>query len=144
MRAILRAVAALFCGTVFGLGLAVSGMVDPARVRGFLDVSGHWNPALVFVLAGAVTVAFLGVRLTAGWRRPAFDDDFHLPRASRIDAALVVGAAIFGAGWGLAGFCPGPAIAALTIDAARASVFVVAMAFGMRLHDLARARLSSR
>jgi hypothetical protein len=105
----------LIVGLVFGLGLALSGLLDPARVHGFLDVAGHWDPSLAFALGGAVSVAFLGYRLSRRITRPAFADRFDLPSETRIDRRFVAGAALFGIGWGLGGICPGPAITALSV-----------------------------
>ncbi|MBE7244439.1 MAG: YeeE/YedE family protein [Actinomycetospora chiangmaiensis] len=135
-----RPLAALVAGLLFGLGLALSGMMDPARVRGFLDVGGAWDPSLVFVLGGAVSVSALGYALSRRLRRPALAEIFDLPRARRVDAPLVLGAALFGIGWGLSGFCPGPAVAALSTGAAPVLVFVAAMLIGMAAHDWARHR----
>lgn len=120
----------LAAGLIFGAGLAVSGMMDPAKVRNFLDVAGAWDPTLAFVMAGAVAVAFLGYRLASARQRPLLAERFHLPTRTGIDTRLVAGAAIFGIGWGLVGFCPGPALASLGLSG-RAWVFVAAMAIGM-------------
>lgn len=122
-------------GAIFGIGLALSGMTDPGRVIGFLDITGHWDPALVFVMAGAVGTYGLGM---AVWRRAADGAGWfgtRLPCGSRdpIDRRLIVGALIFGIGWGLSGFCPGPAIANLAALRAEALIFVPAMALGMWL-----------
>jgi len=136
VSAALRILAALAAGLTFGLGLALSGMLDPARVRGFLDVAGTWDPSLVFVLGGAVTVSGLGYRLSRRLSGPVLDARFDLPARRRIDAPLIVGAALFGIGWGLSGFCPGPAVAALSTGAVPVLVFVAAMLIGMALHDL--------
>jgi uncharacterized protein len=134
-------VAAFAAGLLFGLGLALSGMLDPARVRGFLDIGGAWDPSLVFVLGGAVSVSALGYAISRRLRRPALAETFDLPTSRRIDAPLVVGAALFGIGWGLSGFCPGPAVAALSTGAGPVLVFVTAMLLGMAVHAL-RARRS--
>lgn len=136
----LRVLAALAGGLLFGLGLALSGMLDPARVRGFLDIAGAWDPTLAFVLAGAVAVATLGYRLAMRIGKPALDERFHLPVKSTVDTPLLVGAAIFGVGWGMAGFCPGPAVAALPLVWKQAAIFVAAMLVGMLLHDRMLAR----
>jgi len=135
-----RPLAALAAGLLFGLGLSLSGMLDPARVRGFLDVGGAWDPSLVFVLGGAVSVSALGYLVSRRLRRPVLADSFDLPRSRRIDAPLVGGAALFGIGWGLSGFCPGPAVAALSTGAVPVLVFVAAMLVGMVAHDLTRRR----
>ncbi|MDX3808448.1 DUF6691 family protein [Bosea thiooxidans] len=134
--ALLRIVAALGSGALFGFGLSLSGMIDPARVLGFLNLaSGHWDPSLVFVLGGAVIVAIPGVMLQRRLGRPLFDEGFHLPQKTAIDGRLVGGSALFGIGWGLAGFCPGPALSALSLGHAPVLVFVLAMVIGMILHD---------
>jgi len=110
-------------------------MADPIRVIGFLDVaSGHWDPNLAFVLGGALLVAFPGVAIQRRMTQPALDDHFHLPPSTAIDRRLVAGSAIFGTGWGLAGFCPGPAVAALSVGLAAPAIFTAAMAAGMILH----------
>ncbi len=139
-----RALAALTAGLLFGLGLSLSGMLDPARVRGFLDVAGAWDPSLVFVLGGAVTVSGLGDALSRRLGHPVLADRFDRPQRRRIDAPLVLGAALFGIGWGLSGFCPGPAVAALSTGARPVLVFVAALLVGMAAHDLARRRAGGR
>ncbi|EJJ28458.1 YeeE/YedE family protein [Rhizobium sp. CF142] len=127
--------AALASGIVFGFGLSLSGMLNPARVQGFLDVFGAWDPSLAFVLGGAVVVAFIGVQVMKRMRHPAFDDSFHVPTSRRIDTPLVIGSALFGLGWGIGGFCPGPAIASLSVGLSQTFLFVIAMLVGMTLHD---------
>jgi uncharacterized membrane protein YedE/YeeE len=131
-------------GLIFGLGLVVSGMVDPAKVQNFLDVFGTWDPSLAFVMAGAVAVTFAGYRLA--WRNahPVLDDRFHLPEATAIDRRLVLGAAVFGIGWGLGGYCPGPAFTGLTLLAPGTIVFVPAMLVGMWLARNAAAATAAR
>lgn len=137
-----RTIVALIAGVIFGFGLSMSGMLDPARVVGFLDIaSGNWDPSLAFVLGGAVIVAAIGVVLQKSMKRPVLDTAFHVPPHAPIDQRLIVGSAIFGAGWGLAGFCPGPAITALSTGVPAAFVFVAAMAAGMILHDRRIVRL---
>ncbi|WP_275247460.1 YeeE/YedE family protein [[Pseudomonas] carboxydohydrogena] len=136
MNAMLRLLVALAAGAIFGFGLSMSGMVDPARVIGFLDLaSGHWDPSLAFVLGGALLVALPGMALQRRMTRPALDDCFHLPTTTIIDPRLIAGSAVFGAGWGLAGFCPGPAVASLSIGLAPSFIFAIAMAAGMMLYD---------
>jgi uncharacterized protein len=127
----------LFCGLLFGAGLIVSGMADPAKVLNFLDIAGSWDPSLMFVMGGAAGVALIGYRFA--WRRPAplFDSRFHLPESVRIDAPLLGGAALFGLGWGLSGFCPGPALLSLPAGAEGALMFGCAMALGMAAAKLA-------
>lgn len=134
--ALARAAVALLSGALFGFGLSLSGMVDPARVLGFLDIaSGRWDPGLIFVLGGAVTVAILGVLIQRALPKPVLDDRFHLPARNDIDRRLVIGSVLFGVGWGLAGFCPGPAISALATGIGPVLIFVAAMVCGMVLHD---------
>jgi uncharacterized protein len=136
LPALARLAIALIAGAIFGFGLSLSGMVDPARVLGFLDLaSGHWDPSLMFVLGGAVLVALPGVALQRRMAKPALDREFHLPATNTIDRRLVIGSALFGIGWGLAGFCPGPAVSALSTGAPIVALFVVTMAAGMLLHD---------
>lgn len=134
--AVARVALALAAGALFGFGLSLSGMVDPARVSGFLDVaSGHWDPSLMFVLGGAVMVAVPGVLLSRRLAKPVLAEDFNLPAKSRIDRPLITGSAIFGVGWGLAGFCPGPALSALALGLMPVVLFVGAMIAGMLVHD---------
>ncbi len=109
----MRACMALLCGLVFGLGLALAGMTSPQKVLAFLDVAGDWDPALLCVLGGAVVTAAIAFRLVLARPRPVFDARFHVGDARRIDAPLVVGSILFGIGWGIAGYCPGPAVALL-------------------------------
>jgi hypothetical protein len=132
--------AGLVSGLVFGLGLVVSGMIDPAKVLNFLDVAGSWDPSLAFVMAGAVAVTFAGYRLVHTRARPLLAERFDLPARRDIDARLMSGAAIFGLGWGLGGYCPGPAVTALGLGAPGTIVFVAAMLAGMWAARLAEAR----
>jgi uncharacterized membrane protein YedE/YeeE len=127
-----QALAALAAGLLFGLGLTVSQMANPAKVLGFLDLWGDWDPSL----AGAVVTAAAGFRLALRAGRPLLAPAFGLPTATRIDRALLFGAAVFGLGWGLVGFCPGPALTALGLDGLSVPVFVLAMLAGMLLHRL--------
>ena len=124
---------AFVAGALFGLGLLLSGMTDPANVTAFLDVGGAWDPGLAFVMVGAIAVFALGYRLIAPRRRSLRGGPLHLPTATGIDGGLVGGAAVFGIGWGLAGYCPGPAIVSAASGAAPALVFVAAMIAGMAL-----------
>lgn len=134
---------ALAAGLIFGFGLALSGMLNPARVQGFLDIFGNWDPSLAFVLGGAVIVAFGGVALARRMSRPAFEPAFHLPETNRIDGRLILGSAIFGLGWGLGGFCPGPAVASLSLGLWQTALFVAAMVTGMVVHDRRYRRIRS-
>ena len=134
----MRAVAGFLAGLLFGTGLIVSGMANPAKVLNFLDVAGTWDPSLAFVMGGAASVTYLGYRLV--WRRPApvLMDGFDIPLQSDIDKPLLVGAALFGIGWGIGGFCPGPAWTALPIGAAGTLAFVPAMLAGIVLGRFAK------
>ena len=130
----------LLTGLLFGLGLCLSGMADPSVVLGFLDLAGQWNPALLFVMAGGVSVTFIGYRIVLGRKRPLWSKSFQLPTASAVDGSLISGAAIFGIGWGLAGYCPGPALVSLASGRPQVLVFVVAMLAGMIFVRWIRAR----
>jgi uncharacterized membrane protein YedE/YeeE len=141
MTGLARLLIALLAGAIFGFGLSLSGMVDPARVLGFLDVaSGHWDPSLMFVLGGAVLVAAPGAVIQRRMKNPVLDTQFHLSEKTAIDTRLLVGSAIFGIGWGIAGFCPGPALSALSMALPAVILFVAAMAAGMIVHDRVLAR----
>ena len=124
---------ALMAGLMFGAGLAVSDMVNPARVLNFLDLAGDWDPTLAFVMAGGLAVALPGYRLVFARPTPLADTKFHLPTRQTIDARLLGGAALFGLGWGLAGICPGPALAGLVTLQPMLLLFVAAMLAGMLL-----------
>lgn len=129
MRIIVSAIA----GLLFGLGLIVSGMADPAKVQNFLDPFGAWDPSLAFVMLGAIAVTFAGYRLAFRRGRPLLADTLSLPSKTDIDVRLLAGAGLFGIGWGLSGFCPGPAIVSLPLLATGTLVFVPAMLTGMLL-----------
>lgn len=133
-----RLIVTAMSGVIFGFGLALSGMLDPARVRGFLDVAGAWDPSLAFVLGGAVAVAAAGAWLTRRMMRPVLEDAFHLPTGGAIDARLIGGSALFGVGWGIAGLCPGPAVASLVLGVPETLLFFLAMVAGMAVHDRAQ------
>ncbi len=121
----------LFAGLLFGLGLLLSGMANPAKVLNFLDIAGHWDPSLAFVMGGAVIVTATGYHLIFRRAKPVLDSAFHLPTAREIDLQLVLGAAIFGVGWGLVGLCPGPALVSILLAAPAVFVFVPAMIIGV-------------
>lgn len=129
----MRGAIGFLTGLVFGLGLVVSGMSDPAKVLNFLDLFGSWDPSLAFVMGGAVLVTFVGYRLTWAREVPLLGGRFDLPTREDLDPRLVGGAALFGLGWGLGGFCPGPALTALPLAAPGTLVFVPAMIAGMWL-----------
>ncbi|MBE7941555.1 MULTISPECIES: YeeE/YedE family protein [Ramlibacter] len=137
-------IAEFAAGLLFGLGLIASGMTDPGKVVGFLDLAGLWDPSLAFVMGGAIAVGL--VAFTAARRRTTnfLGGAMHLPTRRDIDRRLLTGSLVFGAGWGLAGFCPGPALVALGMGHWQALVFVAAMLGGMALHDLALAPAAPR
>jgi uncharacterized protein len=135
----MAAVITLLAGLVFGVGLLMSGMTDPAKVQGFLDLFGRWDPSLAFVMGGAIVVAIgaftIARRRAAAGRKSWSGEPIELPTAHAIDARLIGGGVLFGIGWGLAGFCPGPALVALSSGFGPALWFVPAMLAGMVLHD---------
>lgn len=131
-----RIIAALGVGLLFGLGLTISQMIDPAKVLGFLDIAGNWDPSLALVMGGALLVAFPGFRLVLPRGTPLLTPQFHLPTRRDLDTRLIAGSAIFGIGWGIAGMCPGPAITALGLGHTDVLFFVVAMIAGMGLNRL--------
>ncbi|MEY4510825.1 MAG: hypothetical protein RLZZ450_2947 [Pseudomonadota bacterium] len=129
--------AAFVSGALFALGLSLSGMTEPSRVIGFLDLSGAWDPSLAFVMGGAVTVYAILYRLIrARAEQPLLAEEFHVPLRGKVDVKLLVGATLFGAGWGLAGLCPGPAIVALGAAKPEAALFTLAMVVGSWLTSL--------
>lgn len=134
----MRLIFAVLTGIVFGAGITLSGMINPAKVLNFLDVAGAWDASLAFVMGGAVIVTYVGYRLV--WKRPAplFDARFQVPTSTQIDGKLVGGAALFGIGWGIAGFCPGAAIPALGTGRWEVIVFLAAVAVGLALARLAK------
>ena len=123
-------------GALFAVGLGVSGMTQPGKVIGFLDVAGNWDPALAFVMGGAVIVTFIGYRWALGRPAPLLSPSFQVPTRRDIDAQLLIGAALFGVGWGMAGFCPGPALVALASGSTDVMIFVGAMFAGFMAKDL--------
>lgn len=129
-----RMIVALFAGTLFGVGLAVSGMMNPAKIVGFLDIAGDWDPTLAFVMGGALLITIPAFRVILERPRPLLADGFALPTKSALDVRLLGGAALFGVGWGLSGFCPGPAVAALVTGLVPVFAFVGAMVAGMVLY----------
>ena len=126
--------AALFSGALFGVGLAMSGMTDPRRVLGFLDVAGEFDPTLLFVLGGAVATTLVLFRMVLRRGSPLLASDFQLSSRNQVDRRLLSGAALFGIGWGVAGYCPGPALAGLGVGSIEAAWFVPAMLAGMFVH----------
>ena len=126
----------LVVGVLFGAGLALSGMTNPARVLGFLDVAGHWDPTLAFVLAAALVPSALAYVIVRGMQRPVMAKEFCIPQNRTVETRLLAGGALFGVGWGLVGLCPGPALAGLAFGAWQSWIFVAAMAAGMWLQRL--------
>ena len=139
----MKIIAAILIGMVFATGLTLSGMTLPQKVLGFLDVFGAWDPSLAFVMGSAVLVSWSGYRLVLGKAAPLLVPRFELPTATRIDLRLVAGAALFGLGWGLVGFCPGPAVANLASGETGIFVFVAAMIAGFRMVDFALPQANS-
>ncbi len=138
-----RVAGGFVAGLLFGVGLAVSRMTDPNKVLNFLDLAGHWDPSLALVLGAAVTVTLVGFRLVLKRPAPLFDSRFFLPERKEIDRPLLAGALLFGIGWGLAGYCPGPALASLTTLRADALAFVAAMVAGALLFRLVSRRAAT-
>ena len=134
----------LGAGLLFGAGLLVSGMAQPAKVVGFLDVLGDWDPSLAFVMLGAIAVHFLAYRLVPKLERPLLGERFGIPTRRDIDHRLLIGAALFGAGWGLAGYCPGPALTTVASGASTTLLFTGAMLVGMWAHTIWEATQSPR
>ncbi|MCB8839909.1 DUF6691 family protein [Aurantimonas sp. VKM B-3413] len=136
----MRILLGLLSGLLFGVGLVIAGMSDPAKVINFLDVFGTWDPSLAFVMGGAAITTFIGYRLVWRSKKPLLLADFQVPRRSDIDRDLLSGAAIFGIGWGIGGFCPGPAWTALGLAAPGTLVFLPAMLVGMALATVLKER----
>ena len=130
-----------FVGLLFGLGLLLSGMSDPAKVLGFLDLFGTWDPSLAFVMGGAIAVGFFAFALARKRTTNFLGGAMQLPKSTQIDKRLVLGGLTFGAGWGLAGFCPGPGIVSMASGEVKAAVFVAAMVVGMVLYEVAERTL---
>lgn len=127
----MRLILTYLTGLIFGLGISLSGMANPAKVLNFFDIAGSWDPSLAFVMGAALAVTAIGYRLVLARPRPVFDDRFQLPGATAIDARLIGGAAVFGIGWGIAGFCPGASLPALGTLNPRVFIFVAAMLAGI-------------
>lgn len=126
----------ILCGLLFGAGLAISDMTNPARVLAFLDLAGAWDPSALFVFAGALPVSAAAYLLARRRSAPVFDDRFHVPTVTVIDRKLIAGAVLFGIGWGIAGFCPGPALTAMISGQSGVFLFLAAMLGGMALFRL--------
>jgi uncharacterized membrane protein YedE/YeeE len=127
----MRSVSIILIGALFGAGLALSGMLNPAKVAGFLDLFGVWDPSLAFVMGGGVIANFIGHRIVMRRAAPVFGGGFAIPTRTDIDSRILIGAALFGVGWGLAGLCPGPAIASILIAPGEVALFVLMMLAGL-------------
>ena len=127
---------AFITGLIFGLGLILSGMTDPSKVIGFLDITGAWNPSLLFVMGGAISIAAIAFRFAKTRPKALLGDTMRLPTAHQIDKQLILGGLTFGVGWGLSGYCPGPALASLAIGGSKPLIFVVAMLVGMAIFEI--------
>lgn len=143
MKSMKGELAAFGAGAIFAVGLAVSGMAKPAKVIGFLDFAGAWDASLAFVMIGAVVVHAVLFRLVTRRRAPLFDDGFHLPTRKDLDGRLLAGAVIFGIGWGLGGYCPGPALVSASGGATAALVFVAGMTIGIFIEKAIAVRVTS-
>ncbi|MEK9644729.1 MAG: DUF6691 family protein [Alphaproteobacteria bacterium] len=132
----MRILVCFLIGGLFGAGLAVSGMMNPAKVIGFLDLAADWDPTLAVVMAAALAISAAGYAVRKGRARPVLADTFQVPPAGIVDARLIAGGALFGLGWGIAGFCPGPAIAALSTGRWDVAIFVVSMVAGVAAFSL--------
>lgn len=129
-------ISSFIAGLLFGVGLILSGMTDPAIVIGFLDITGEWNPSLAFVMLGAVTVSFFAFRVAGRQSTTILSQKILLPTKKDIDTPLIVGSVIFGIGWGLVGYCPGPVLASIATGYKEPGIFVVAMLFGMAIYEV--------
>ncbi|HEX9687437.1 MAG TPA: YeeE/YedE family protein [Burkholderiales bacterium] len=133
----MNAISAFAVGLLFGMGLIISGMTDPSKIIGFLDITGAWDPSLAFVMGGAILVGFVAFRFARRRTMSFLGGAMHIPTARQIDRPLILGGLAFGVGWGLAGYCPGPAVVALGAGQDQAVVFVIAMLAGMALYETA-------
>ncbi len=140
----MRMISAFTVGLIFGLGIAISGMINPAKVLNFFDVAGHWDPSLIFVMGGALITTFIGYRVVLRRPAPLIEARFQLPTNSTIDARLIGGSAVFGFGWGIAGFCPGAALPALATGKVEVLAFVGALLAGIWVARRILARQAGR
>lgn len=129
-----RILSSLFAGILFGIGLALSKMIDPNKVINFLDITGNWDPSLALVIGGALSVTLVSFRIIPKRATPLFDDKFRLPARTNIDRSLLVGSTLFGIGWGMAGYCPGPAVASMGLGLLGPVILVLAMIAGFSVH----------
>ena len=135
---------ALIAGLIFGLGLIISGMSNPAKVLGFLDVAGTWDPSLILVMCGAIVVGLFAFRFAARRTRTFLGEAMRLPTARHIDRRLILGGSTFGVGWGLAGYCPGPVLASLATGGSKPLIFTIAMLAGMAVFEIHDRKIQSR
>ena len=140
----MRLLSAFLVGLIFGTGIAISGMINPAKVLNFFDIAGTWDPSLAFVMGGALVTTFLGYRVVLRRDAPLVEARFQLPTARRIDARLIGGAAVFGIGWGIAGFCPGAAVPALGTGRWEVALFVAALLAGLWTARTVQDRLAGK
>jgi len=129
--------AAFIAGLIFGVGLIISGMTNPSKIIGFLDITGVWDPSLLLVMVGAISLSYFAFRKAGVLAKPLLGDEMQLPKSREVNRRLVTGSLIFGAGWGLAGYCPGPALASIATGAQEPIIFVTAMIAGMAIYELA-------
>ncbi len=139
-----RILSALMAGLIFGAGIAISGMINPAKVLNFFDFAGTWDPSLAFVMGGALVVTAIGYGFILKRPAPLLDKTFHLPTARKLDLPLVAGSAVFGIGWGITGFCPGGAVPALGLGESSALIFVGSMLAGIALARIVRRSVAAR
>ena len=128
--------AALIAGLIFGVGLIISGMTNPSKIIGFLDIAGVWDPSLLLVMVGAISLSYFAYRKASALAWPLLGDEMQLPKSRQINRRLVLGSLTFGAGWGLAGYCPGPALASIATGSHEPMIFVTAMIAGMAIYEL--------
>lgn len=128
----MRILSSFFIGLIFGLGLVISQMINPQKIVAFLDVAGNWDPSLIVVMGSALATTFIGYRLVLAREKPVLEKEFQIPTKTVIDRPLLIGAAIFGVGWGLAGLCPGPGITAAALGGVAPWAYLAAMAAGMQ------------
>lgn len=141
----MKLLTSLIIGAIFGIGIAISGMANPAKVLNFFDIAGSWDPSLAFVMGGALIVTAIGYRIVFGTQKsPAFEASFSVPTNNAIDKRLVIGSAIFGVGWGISGFCPGGAIPALGLGHTETFVFIGAMCAGIIFARLANTSMMNK
>ncbi|MEP0941892.1 MAG: DUF6691 family protein [Rhizobiaceae bacterium] len=140
----MKSISGFLLGLLFGVGLVISGMSDPAKVLNFLDLFGSWDPSLAFVMGGALVVTFIGYRLVLNRPQPKLSEIFHMPEKKDIDGQLLTGASLFGIGWGLGGFCPGPAFTAVPLMSDGILAFFPALLIGMWAGKMAPAMIAAR